>query len=338
MKTVGKAISVALLVVALSGSGEPGERDGIVDAFLLFHELELVSYHPDAPSTFKLFYGPGVPCGDKVSAIVSRRDYAQKFSEQTCQLELRSSRGGLSSYTTSFEMFIPNNDTTQLCITLQCDTFAYAFKHFFVTTGDTVEYRRVDPRELPPPPRPAETDDPILDTLTEEQLQKEYEVLLDLRESSRRMTSENLLGTIPESSKSSLCDACYILSVSLENLFRLAEAGVEFEFTTPPPWAPESSSPEDSVPQSSPPSTTEANQIDVDTLTSEQLLSEHEVLLWFRDSTERKAIEVIVGPLPDSAKLRGPWGLYRLKMSLEKFIQLKNLKVDAHFATPLRED
>jgi hypothetical protein len=253
MKTTGKAISVALITSVLAGVGVSANTDVRPEVFLLFHELELVSYKPDAPSTFKLFYSPGLPCGGRVSATVARWDYVQKFSEQTCKLEAPDpGNRGFSGYTATFYELIPDDDTTQLWITLQCDTFIHTFKHFFVTTGDTVEHRRGDPRTLPPPKAPPETDEIMRDTLTSEQLQTEYEVILWLRDSTERRVVEQIVGPLPDSARAPGRPGLYRLWISLGKLIEIGEYNIEGDFVTPPPWDHRHRIPNDSVRQSTP--------------------------------------------------------------------------------------
>ena len=48
-----------------------------------------------------------------------------------------------------------------------------------------------------------------------------------------------LIGLPPESAKVPGYDGGYKLEISLDNIFTLAEKGVELEFTTPPPWKPQ---------------------------------------------------------------------------------------------------
>jgi hypothetical protein len=57
-------------------------------------------------------------------------------------------------------------------------------------------------------------------------------------------------------------------------------------------------------------------------------------MLWFRDSTERKRVEQLVGPIPDSAQLHPRWSLFRVKMSLKKFLEIRKRNIDAHLEKP----
>ncbi len=237
-------------------------------------------------------------------------------------------------YSTILHINVPRDDTCTLKVKMQCCHITQTAVRYFVTTGDTIEYWKGNPRSYHPPPPPSKTNDPIRDTLTQEHLQAEYEVLLDLRDSTRRRIAEKILGPMPESSKSDLCDACHVLRVSLENLLKLVDEGLKFEFTTPPPWSRRYRAPNDSVPQPPPPPSPQADEINVDTLTPEQLQREHEVILWFRDSTERKLVEQLVGPMQDSLRLHGHWSVFRVKMRLEKFLEIRKHDVDVHLLKP----
>jgi hypothetical protein len=238
------------------------------------------------------------------------------------------------SYT--LKVIIPQKDTSGIEVMVDGGSCGRHYaSNYFVTTGDTVEVTPGNPRYNPPKPHPqSKSDEIIRDTLTEEQLQAEYEVVLDLRDPADLKLAQKILETLPKPIIFQGRANYYKLTLSLQKLIKLGEEGIEFDFTTPPPWAPEYSPPKDSVAPPPPPPPPQADEINVDTLTPQQMQSEHEVLLWFRDSTERKLVEQMVGHIPDSAQLYPRWNLYRVKMTLEKFLEIRKLNVDAHLEKP----
>ena len=87
--------------------------------------------------------------------------------------------------------------------------------------------------------------------ITQEQLATEYEVVLDLRDSAHLKIAEEILGPLPDSAKCKYKGrhGYYILMASLRELIELADAGLGFEFTTPPPWDRQYRPPQDSLPE-----------------------------------------------------------------------------------------
>jgi hypothetical protein len=233
-------------------------------------------------------------------------------------------------YRRTLNVSIPDGDTSGIEITMQCGRVPTTPACYFVTTGDTVEVYAGKPSHKPRRYSQPTTGDPIRDTLTLEQLQTEYEVVLDLRDSADLKIALKIIGPLPKPIVFQGRENYYKLKLSLQKLINLADEGIEFDFTIPPPWAPDYVPPKDSVLQPPSPSSSETDEINVDTLTPGQLKNEHEVILWFRDSTERKLTEQVVGPMQDSLRLHGRWGVFRVKMTLEKFLEIRKHNVDAH--------
>lgn len=101
-------------------------------------------------------------------------------------------------------------------------------KIFFNYTGDTL--LAYDFFSAPKPkPRTYSSDDPSRDTLTEEQLRREYHVWLDLRDSSQRRSAERILGSLPDSSEVAGDRGYYILWLTLDEILRLGEQGIELD-------------------------------------------------------------------------------------------------------------
>jgi len=144
---------------------------------------------------------------------------------------------------------IPRNDTSYVTIQVVARNPLMLAKPIYtiVTTGDALEVFIRRPGNIPSPPQP-KTNDPIRDTLTQEQLRTEYEVWLDLRDSTHMEIAEKILGPLSDSAKSKGREGFYTLQITLENLIKLADEGIEFGFTTPPPWDPKYSPSRDSLP------------------------------------------------------------------------------------------
>jgi hypothetical protein len=334
MKKTGKAMALALLLIVLAGVGELSYPDvGIQHPFDVTLEPS-APLKKNAPVTMSLTFEPisKYPCGNSGSVAVTTMTYPYRdtLGDTTWLIQFEDGQ----PYSTTFQITVPDNDTTMLRVTLGCGWLRDPITRYFITTGDTVQCLNGFRRENRKNGSSSNTNDPLRDTLTEEQLQTEYDVILNLHDSAHLKIAEKILGPIPDSCLYDRHRGYYRLMVSLKNLIKLADEKVGFEYATPPPWDHRHRTPEDNVLPPPPPPSPQTDEIDVDTLTPEQLQSELEVMLWFRDSTERKATEEIVGPLPDSAKLPGPWGAYRLKMSLEKFLEIRKHNVDAHLLKP----
>ncbi len=130
----------------------------------------------------------------------------------------------------TLKVIIPPEDTSGIEVMVDGGSCGrhYASNHF-VTTGDTIEVYPGNPRHASGIPSPSRTNDPIRDILTEEQLQTEYEVWLDLRDSTHLEIAEKILGPLPDSSKCEGYDGYYILKIPLEKVLKLAEQGIELD-------------------------------------------------------------------------------------------------------------
>jgi hypothetical protein len=146
----------------------------------------------------------------------------------------------------TFPVTIPDNNVFVLEIDVTCGGLSDQDGVFFITVGEPMQFTHV----LIDPPVPIEADTEASnasdnrreidrDTLTEGQLDTKYKVLLDLKDPNHRAIAEKILGQMQEKNKSDVCPTCYALDVSLRNLFKLADAGLEIGFFNPPPWSPE---------------------------------------------------------------------------------------------------
>ena len=152
-----------------------------------------------------------------------------------------------STYSTVFQVVIPPNDTSSIKIKIEGCGDRNQGPLYFLTTGDTIVVTHGNPNRYRPNPQP-KSDEIRRDTLTEEQLQTEYEIALDLSDPAHLRIAERILGPLPDSCKYKGRKGCYMLNVSLDNLIKLADGGVEFNFLTPPPWDRRYSPMEDSLP------------------------------------------------------------------------------------------
>jgi len=249
MKRMREATGLALLLIFLAGAGKPA-YSGVQRPHAFDCTLEPVSeLTTDAPVTMKLTFTPAYPCGNKVAVTVTTLNYVQTFSENTWEVELQDDQ----PCSTTFQVSIPDDDTSSVHVTLECGRLRERIERVFVSTGDTVEYWIGRPRHYGPHPPPPQSD-PIRDTLTEEQLATEYEVVLDLRDSAHLKIAEEILGPLPDSAKHKYKgrQGYYLLMASLQELIELADAGIGFEFTSPPPWDRRYRPPEDSLPEKRP--------------------------------------------------------------------------------------
>ena len=217
----------------MTGIGGLSYSKSLIDPVILKnHVLEPISrLGTDGLSSFKLTFSPGSPCGANAAIHITCRNYVQILSTVECNLELQGYWNDLPTYITTFEVPVPDNDTIQLLVTLQCDTFVYTFEHYFETTADTVAYRRVDPRVLNSQKNNSapKTNDPIRDTLTTEQLQTEYEVWIDLRDPKHLAIGKSILGNLPDSCEVIGEKGFYIMKITLEKILQLGNKGIELD-------------------------------------------------------------------------------------------------------------
>jgi len=329
MKKVGKTVGAALLFICATVGVYFPHASAATNVHSVDCTFDPVSMPKGAgPVMLELAFTPKHRC-DEVTVKVTKLLNLGYTSDTAWVVQVEKEKW----YRKTLNVSIAPNDTSGIELTLQCGRVPNEVACYFVTTGDTLEFYRGNPRGWHPLPPPRKTADPIWDTLTQEQLQTEYEVLLDLHDSTHLKTAEKIIGPLPDSSIYDHRRGYYRLWITLEKLLKITDEGIDGDFVTPPPWHRKSSPPKDSVPQPLPPHSPEADEINVDTLTPEQLLREYEVVLWFRDSAEQKFVESLVGVLPESATISARLRLYRLRISLEKLLKIRERNIETHFET-----
>jgi hypothetical protein len=204
--------------------------------------------NPDARNRIVMSYRNN-PTGSYSAIFVNPRDYVDTLSVTTFPVLYNS----MLSYSGTFQITLPEADTIYCLIRIECAGWHQYHPCYFVSSEDTMMYLQQFTMPLPPNPHVmlalsgASDIRPDRDTLTNAQLATKFEIQVDLRDKDLYSYAEKVLGPIPESCKSDLCDACYILNVSLGNIYKLHDAGVNLEFTTPPPWDRRYDAPVDSV-------------------------------------------------------------------------------------------
>lgn len=148
-------------------------------------------------------------------------------------------------YSAIFEVDIPPNDTSGIEVVVKCGRTPNPSACYFVTTGDTIEFYKGRPSSHDPTP-PRRTIASFVDTLTEEQLQTKYEVVLDLKKSADLKFVEGLLGKLADSNIFDAKQSYYRLWMSLENIIEIRKRHIECGFIDPPLWTPEGRAKRDS--------------------------------------------------------------------------------------------
>ncbi|MEE8404676.1 MAG: hypothetical protein V3S17_04730, partial [candidate division Zixibacteria bacterium] len=130
---------------------------------------------------------------------------------------------------TTINVIIPPDDISGIRLMIKCGRISNPVAAYFVTTGDTVEFYPGKPsRHEPTPPR--RTIASFVDTLTEEQLQTKYEVVLDLKESAHLKFVEGLVGQLADSNIFDAKQSYYRLWMSLENIIEIRKRHIECGF------------------------------------------------------------------------------------------------------------
>ncbi|MEZ5358914.1 MAG: hypothetical protein R3F48_08785 [Candidatus Zixiibacteriota bacterium] len=78
--------------------------------------------------------------------------------------------------------------------------------------------------------------EPSFDELTPQQLQTEYEVAIDLRDTSKMAEATRILGKIPAGKELVKYPNAFRIKASLSNLIELINADIKFVFITAPSW------------------------------------------------------------------------------------------------------
>ncbi len=216
----------------------------------------------NVPVGFKVTFSPvpGLQCGSdesKVTAFVYKiRERGDTLSFTTWDAVFDENR----TATQNIEVSIPDNDTFTVEIRVWCGSYFTSAYRTFITTSDEMEYHEKRLGSVfgnkPYPhnaiiasnPKVYSKDrKPNRDTLTVEQLAVKYNVLLDLKSATLYGIVKAILGEIPEASKTDVCSTCYIMDISLDDIYKLYDAGVKTEFTSPPPWQQYKEQPVDSL-------------------------------------------------------------------------------------------
>ncbi|MFH1699391.1 MAG: dockerin type I domain-containing protein [Candidatus Zixiibacteriota bacterium] len=182
----------------------------------------------NAPLTLNLTYGLTPKyyfCGDTGYVTVITLTYRKRdtLTVNTWPVQFDKDH----SYSTAFQVTVQDNDTTELCILLGCGMIGYPIFRDIITTGDEVQFlANFDPK---PSKNNSKSSDPNRDTLTQEQLQKEYEIAIDLRDESHFQYAEQLLGHIPDSCQIPHRMGTYIMKMTLDNVLKLHEFGIELD-------------------------------------------------------------------------------------------------------------
>ncbi len=213
------------------------------------------------PITILLEYGVnsewrhlGGDTGSYSAIFINSRNHDDTLSMTTFPVRYDST----FSYAGTFQVVLPNEDTICCVIRLACGTLYQRDWNYFIFSGNSVELRRNFhlPAPLIDQRQPAQDglmhNDPDRDTLTQDQLERNYGIILVLANDSLHRKAESILGMIPNSSKSDICSACYLVNTSLRNLIKLADEGYEFKFSTPPPWDRQKNAPVDSFEENKP--------------------------------------------------------------------------------------
>ncbi|MCK5126667.1 MAG: hypothetical protein KAR42_10460 [candidate division Zixibacteria bacterium] len=160
-----------------------------------------------------------------------------KHSGEKDTLELRNVEIGFDDnyfYSGSFQISLPNDKISLVNIYVQTGRIEFSKSIVFETRGDNVLHSgQKEFLTLPPAPKYGK---PLFDTMTVEQLQTEYEVILNLKDPSKRKTIEKVIGPIPESSVFDKQKYEYKVTTSLESILDMGKQGIRGRFTTPPPW------------------------------------------------------------------------------------------------------
>lgn len=147
---------------------------------------------------------------------------------------------------TTIDVIIPPNDISGIRLWIKCGRISNPVAAYFVTTGDTVEFYPGRPSAHEPTPLRRSLK-AFIDTLTKEQLQIKHEVIVELKTSSQRKFVEEFVGSLKDSTLYDPKRKYYKLWLTLENLIKIGEEGIESDFVTPPPWDRRHQSPQDST-------------------------------------------------------------------------------------------
>jgi hypothetical protein len=246
MRLFIKTAILASLIALLSGAGNLGYTSQpnypISIKVTLEPELPMVK---GSPITLNLIYVIDSICSGRAAntdsylvTFINPRDYGDTLSLTTYQAD----HGDGLSRGATIQVNFPDADTCWLHLKLTSGGCFMRYDYFFVASGDKYEYRPDYYMPVPieyqskTPSEDYSRDELMRDTLTQEHLQTEYEVIIDLRDSSHLEFATKILRSIPDSCLYDKRRGYYRIKTTLENLIKFGDHNFEFEFTTPPPW------------------------------------------------------------------------------------------------------
>jgi len=183
-------------------------------------------------STWREF---GSDTGSYSIIFINYQDYSDTLSQTTYPVRYDSTY----SYRGNTRVLLPDSDTCWLHVNMVCGKNHDTKRYYFVTTEHGIEFTSKDIRSAIVSKQtsyPNLNSDPIIDTLSEEDLQAQYQVIIDLGNPGNLKTAQALVGPIPDSCKYNYRKGYYSLNITLKNLIKLAEENIEFDYIKPPPW------------------------------------------------------------------------------------------------------
>ena len=172
MKKGKYGIYLALLIFILAGPIELSySTTSIIHPFNYSIE-PITPLIKNTPITFNLTFGPAPKyynCGDTGSVSITLyklRNINDTIIHKTWPVQFNNKH----LYSTSFQVIIPDNDTTVLRVSLSCGWIQDPITRYFITTEDTIQFLKGYQCEQNRSSNSSKTNDPIRDTLTEEQL------------------------------------------------------------------------------------------------------------------------------------------------------------------------
>jgi len=135
------------------------------------------------------------------------------------------------SFKHDFQIIIPDNNIFVLKCDIECGRAKESVCRFFNAIGETVKYSEVlidppMPRGYVAPDRGLYSPKLDRDTLTHDQLEKVYNIRIDLRDEQHFQFARRLLGGIPDSCSVKGYKGLYRMRVTLDQILKLGDYGI----------------------------------------------------------------------------------------------------------------
>ncbi len=184
------------------------------------------------------FEDMGSDSGRYIVKLFNPRDFKKALSDTTYTVSYNYdySSSYCYSYSGTFEITFPEAETTYLDILVHCGHVSQGDGWYVIPAGDTMQFLHAF--IMPPLPEDQLRNAPLFnylnrDTLTQENLQTEYKIIINLSDSLHMESAFDVLGYYPKSFTFERKRGDYIITTTAENILKFVDLGFDCKYYLP---------------------------------------------------------------------------------------------------------